>query len=187
MGQSTAASLQRLNRMAEDPNLSNTKKILSEEAAWLLHDPSFLDFPKLQIRTRAEIIRTATAVGAGVFLIALGLQWIIYDGLMHLDGIRIVGSTIAAVLAAILTERLESLSRARSLQELRRLEVVALMNHHVRNALQAILYSSGGEAAAVIEEAVQRIEWALREVLPQVDRIPSPESSGEERVSRRSA
>jgi hypothetical protein len=88
---------------------------------------------------------------------------------MHEDGVRLVGSTIAAILAAILTGRLESLSRARSLQELRRFEAIALMNHHIRNALQAILYSSAADNAATVRASVERIEWTLRVVLPKVE------------------
>src|SRR5882757_8116929 len=51
-----------------------------------------------------------------------------------------------------------------------RLEVIQLMNHHVRNALQIIALSPHShqreESLALIQDAVSRIEWALREVLP---------------------
>jgi hypothetical protein len=51
-----------------------------------------------------------------------------------------------------------------------RLEVIQLMNHHVRNALQIIALSPHShqreESLALIQEAVSRIEWALREILP---------------------
>lgn len=47
-----------------------------------------------------------------------------------------------------------------------RLQVIALMNHHVRNALQAIKFAQHTEHhVRVIDDAVARIEWALREVL----------------------
>jgi hypothetical protein len=52
---------------------------------------------------------------------------------------------------------------------LRHLRVIATMNHHVRNALQPIVYSpymkEQAEQIRVIQEGTQRIEWALREVL----------------------
>jgi hypothetical protein len=52
---------------------------------------------------------------------------------------------------------------------LRHLRVIAEMNHHVRNALQPILYSpymnEQAEQIRVIQQGTQRIEWALREVL----------------------
>jgi hypothetical protein len=55
----------------------------------------------------------------------------------------------------------------RSLAE--RLEVIADMNHHVRNDLQVIQYSAymtkDKEHIQRIEQSLGRIDWALREVL----------------------
>ena len=51
----------------------------------------------------------------------------------------------------------------------RKLAIMASMNHHVRNALQAILYSpytpEQTEQVKVIQDSVNRIQWALNEVL----------------------
>jgi hypothetical protein len=51
----------------------------------------------------------------------------------------------------------------------RKLAVMASMNHHIRNALQAILYSPYAaeqtEQVKVIQDSVNRIQWALNEVL----------------------
>lgn len=63
---------------------------------------------------------------------------------------------------------------------LARMQVIAEMNHHVRNALQPILYSpflpEQAEQIRTIQEGTRRIEWALREVLPgEVEPAP-PES-----------
>ena len=53
---------------------------------------------------------------------------------------------------------------------IRKLEVIRLMNHHVRNSLQVISYAASvpqqEELANKVRVAVERIEWALREVLP---------------------
>ena len=45
--------------------------------------------------------------------------------------------------------------------------MVLLMNHHVRNALQVIVYAlyASGRGDRPAMEAVARIEWALRDVL----------------------
>jgi hypothetical protein len=49
----------------------------------------------------------------------------------------------------------------------KKLRTIQLMNHHVRNALQVIAYSlNSTEQPSVVQDAVRRIEWALREVLP---------------------
>ena len=61
---------------------------------------------------------------------------------------------------------------------LRQLRVISEMNHHVRNALQPILYSpymkEQAEQIRVIHDGTQRIQWALREVLPGHDREEPP-------------
>lgn len=62
----------------------------------------------------------------------------------------------------------------------RRLRIIADMNHHIRNALQVIsLYSYRGQDEKnikVVNDAVNRIEWALQEVLP--GNVASPPLSG---------
>lgn len=51
-----------------------------------------------------------------------------------------------------------------------RLEVIADMNHHIRNALQVLSYGtathSNPKETEMMRESINRIEWALREVLP---------------------
>jgi len=51
-----------------------------------------------------------------------------------------------------------------------RLRTIAEMNHHIRNALQVITYAMAAgkddESVKLIRDSVERIEWALREVLP---------------------
>lgn len=53
---------------------------------------------------------------------------------------------------------------------IKKLEVIRLMNHHVRNSLQVISFAASDpkrdELATELRNAVSRIEWALREVLP---------------------
>jgi hypothetical protein len=49
------------------------------------------------------------------------------------------------------------------------LHVIDLMNHHIRNALQPLMFQCKSDEIAqvkLVEECVHRIEWALREVLP---------------------
>jgi hypothetical protein len=50
-----------------------------------------------------------------------------------------------------------------------RIRVIAEMNHHVRNALQAISFSPYAEHSKqiqLVDESAKRIQWALREILP---------------------
>lgn len=58
-----------------------------------------------------------------------------------------------------------------------RLRAVAEMNHHIRNALQVIALVTAtqeGEHPSVLQirAAVDRIDWALREVLPRYAELP---------------
>ncbi len=72
--------------------------------------------------------------------------------------------------------------------------IIADMNHHTRNALQVIVSRSvlsmaDSNAVEDIRQAVRRIDWCLREVLPNADetaaRKPSaPESPGNDRMAR---
>ena len=58
--------------------------------------------------------------------------------------------------------------RLRRLSE--QLLVIDLMNHHIRNALQPLMFvadeSEEKPRMKLVEECVRRIDWALREVLP---------------------
>jgi signal transduction histidine kinase len=92
---------------------------------------------------------------------------------MHLPG-----SIIAASVTAIWTFRLEQLNRQRQQAHLRRFQLISDMNHHIRNALQVISYHAflqdGYTEHEHIRDAMNRIEWVLQEVLPQVNDAPQP-------------
>ncbi|HSE47850.1 MAG TPA: hypothetical protein VLA96_01445 [Terriglobales bacterium] len=59
-----------------------------------------------------------------------------------------------------------------------RVEIVSEMNHHVRNALQVITFfahkAEDRESAAQLRESIERIQWALREVLPKYGGADAP-------------
>jgi hypothetical protein len=64
---------------------------------------------------------------------------------------------------------------------MRRLEMIASMNHHVRNALQAIAYSpyaAQEQQITVIRDSVARIQWALDEVLPGKSQTRAKDAPG---------
>jgi ABC-type bacteriocin/lantibiotic exporter with double-glycine peptidase domain len=75
-----------------------------------------------------------------------------------------------------------------------RMRMVAEMNHHVRNALTAISLSVYAKNDQQLEqttrEAIQRIDWALREVLPHPETVVPPvpaKPARSEAAKRRSA
>jgi signal transduction histidine kinase len=78
---------------------------------------------------------------------------------------------VAAVVIGVLCFWLVRLHQDRRRQLRDRVEMIADMNHHVRNALQIISLTSHGktqEEIAAIRESVGRIQWALRELLPKI-------------------
>jgi hypothetical protein len=50
----------------------------------------------------------------------------------------------------------------------KQLHLIDLMNHHIRNALQPLMFMAYEQRAQmkIVEGCVRRIDWALREVLP---------------------
>jgi len=73
----------------------------------------------------------------------------------------------------------QQLRLERKLRRQRQLmSVIADMNHHTRNALQVIVSRSVlsiADSAAIgdIQQAVGRIDWCLREILPNAGEIPA--------------
>lgn len=61
---------------------------------------------------------------------------------------------------------------------LRQMRIIAEMNHHIRNALEPILYSAylkeQAQQIRMIEQGTERIQWALKEILPgEFQQVPS--------------
>jgi hypothetical protein len=76
----------------------------------------------------------------------------------------------ALILGMLAAKLLHNAYRARQ-YAMARLQVIAELNHHVRNALEVISLSAyitrDEEAIRRIMEGVNRIDWALREILPR--------------------
>jgi signal transduction histidine kinase len=81
-----------------------------------------------------------------------------------------VSNAVAAAVIGYLMWKLADYAIQRRKRVEERLEMIAEMNHHVRNALEAISLSAyttrNQEAIEMISGAVKRIDWALKEILP---------------------
>ena len=78
---------------------------------------------------------------------------------------------VSSAAIGLLAYKLVRLHQERRQRLRQRIEVIADMNHHVRNALQVISLSTHGkdkEEISTIRESVNRIQWALRELLPKI-------------------
>lgn len=117
------------------------------------------------------------AIALVVFIVDAGLEYVLLvRGVSH-SWTLFISDVIAATVVAFFATYTFSLHRAREAEVRERVERIVEMNHHVRNALQVIAYWSPAERdkkeVELIRQAVDRIEWALREVLPRGLGIPS--------------
>ncbi len=82
-----------------------------------------------------------------------------------------LSDAIAAFVIGILCYKIFRMEQQRSEYVRQKVEVISDMNHHIRNALQVISLSTHVENSnevAAIRQSVDRIQWALRELLPKI-------------------
>jgi hypothetical protein len=106
------------------------------------------------------------------------LVWVVgfgFDRLLARDGVTrtdilVASNALTGIVAGFLFYSLSNIERLRRNVIHERLHTIAEMNHHIRNSLQIITYASAtrqdAESVDLIRTSVERIEWALREVLP---------------------
>lgn len=128
----------------------------------------------------AKLAGVAIAFAAVVFLITEAMHYLLVPDLGR-NAERLLSQGLSAAIAGCLAALLFRILRERHRADVARLQVIAEMNHHVRNALTPIsLALDAGQdrdSVHLILEAVERIEWALREILPRQKPLPEPERS----------
>jgi hypothetical protein len=107
------------------------------------------------------------AVGVSVFLLGLCANWLSQNVLP--SRWHILDDLLLGVIAGVIVLWYERLKTRALLQ---RLLIIREMNHHVRNALQVVIYAASAhkdeDLAEQVRDAVRRIDWALKEVLPEL-------------------
>jgi two-component sensor histidine kinase len=113
---------------------------------------------------------------------ALGIVFdrlLLKEGLPRLD-MLIFSNGLTGLFAGGLFFQMAREARAgRALME-ERMKTIAELNHHIRNALQVIKFLGGQKSGLdavqlqLINDSADRIEWALREVLPRYSVGPVP-------------
>lgn len=120
------------------------------------------------ISTR-RIVVLALITAVTVLIIGLALQWLIYVHWMRESGsVRIVGTLIASAVTFAFVFHWQDQLRQRHAEMIRRFQLVADLNDQVRNALQVIdcsLYAANPEIADQVNDALDRIDSALRDAL----------------------
>ena len=91
-------------------------------------------------------------------------------------GMLIFSNGLTGMFAGGLFYQLAREERARGELVRARMKTIAELNHHIRNALQVIRFLGGQRHQGLdamqlqlINDSVDRIEWALREVLPRYE------------------
>jgi hypothetical protein len=118
-------------------------------------------------RRRLLLVMAGFAVAA--FLITELMHYLLVPDLgPYRERIMAEGGS-AVILGMLAAKLLHNAYKARQ-YAMARLQVIAELNHHVRNALEVISLSAyitrDEEAIRRIMEGVNRIDWALREILP---------------------
>jgi hypothetical protein len=112
------------------------------------------------------IVAAALMIGVITALLGIGVDRVLHQQRPLLTSDLLEGAA-AAVLSGIALLRFQQ--RKRDL--LARIQAVEDVNHHVRNALTAVMYSTvlrqDPVLNAIVQDANERIDWTLREVLPR--------------------
>jgi len=137
------------------------------------HFPTETIPPKHQRGTLITALRSTivpVAVGLASFVVTEFMHYLLVPDLGRLWE-RLLAEGLSAVVVALLTAGFIHQADKRREAALLRIQVIAEMNHHIRNALAAISLSTdtiqNQQSIWVISQSVDRIAWALREVLPR--------------------
>ena len=119
-----------------------------------------------------RIVLLSIAAALAVFFIGTGLDLLLIRE--HDTRLVILESSdaLGGVVAGALSFRILQYERERRARLRQRIAVIADMNHHVRNALQVITFhaynSADQEQLEAVKDSMERIQWALKEVLPKL-------------------
>lgn len=150
------------------------------------HPASEIDEAQVNRDSRRKLLLVMAGFAVAAFLITELLHYLLVPDLgPYRERIMAEGGS-ALILGMLAAKLLHNAYKARQ-YAMARLQVIAELNHHVRNALEVISLSAyitrDEEAIRRIMEGVNRIDWALREILPResfpIDPVePPPRSSG---------
>jgi len=116
------------------------------------------------------MLGAAVGVGIASFLATEFMRYLLVPDIGRARE-RLLAEGFSALIVSCLTAKLFLISRERQRLTLARMQAIAEMNHHIRNALSPISLSLDAtedqQLKRLISESVDRIDWALREILPR--------------------
>jgi len=101
------------------------------------------------------------------------------EGITRLDMLIFSNGLTGLFAGGLFYQMAREAKASRALVE-ERMKTIAELNHHIRNALQVIKFLGGQRSGLdavqlqLINDSADRIEWALREVLPRYSVGPLP-------------
>lgn len=120
--------------------------------------------------SKGKLRLVASGVGGVVFGGAMLFDWFLERRGRPPTQITMISNGVMGFIAGWFVMRTMDQVCERRENVAARLKTIADMNHHIRNALQSIQLSAYStqdqQAIRQISAAVERIQWALREVLP---------------------
>ncbi len=151
--------------------LSKHPTVLSRPPATARH-PSLSSSPGRSMGTTSWRFVLGVALGVGlVSFLATELMhyWLVPD--LGRNRERLLAEALSALIVSCLIAKLAHMARQQQRSTMARMQVIAEMNHHIRNALAPISLSvdaiENQQLIRVISDGVDRIDWALREILPR--------------------
>lgn len=142
-----------------------------------LEPPMTRDLREQQLMGENHFTNWASTLRVQVVSVGVGLASFLATEFMHYLLVpdigrrweRLLAEGVSAVVVSLLTAKLMHAANQRREATLLRMQVISEMNHHIRNALAAISLSTDAiqnqQCIHVISESVDRIDWALREIL----------------------
>ena len=148
-----------------------------------MNSPGMSRIPKVPSLLRR--IGFSFLLGFGLFVLGAILQRL-------MDARGIAGRTLYVddlVLGTIAGLVVFAYEQRRSRDIRKKLAVISSMNHHVRNALQTISYLPYADQAKqilLVQQSVNRIQWAMQEILPgeKITAPPLPPASVKESTEK---
>jgi hypothetical protein len=123
------------------------------------------------------VVLVAFAIGVLTVAVSVAVDWLLH-GRGLVEGWQVFGSgtyvyasdLLAALAAGTVSGIALGRLQARRRELLARMQAVDDVNHHVRNALTAVALSAAlhddAELNERVRDAAERIDWVLRDVLP---------------------
>ncbi len=118
---------------------------------------------------------TALGLAALVVAVTIALDWfLLRQERWKPMATATISDVLLGAVAFVLLLFLLRAARERHKRIVQRLETIDEMNHHIRNALQVIAFNVRPNTRSQAElgeitQAVNRIHWTLREILPKVE------------------